>query len=59
MSITLPSSQLSVARNRDIRETYARMYFQEKSPYAKDRPHEREGREGRESRDKQYPFLYI
>jgi len=39
-----------------IRETYSRMYFQEKSPYAKDRPHEREGRE---SRDKQYPFLYI
>lgn len=38
------------------REIYSRMYFQEKSPYTKDRPHEREGRE---SRDKQYPFLYI
>jgi hypothetical protein len=36
-----------------IREIHLRMYFQEKSPYTKDRPHEREGRE---SRDKQYPF---
>lgn len=53
MSITSPPI---FARNHGIWETYSRMYFQEKSPYAKDRPHEREGRE---SRDKQYPFLYL
>lgn len=46
---------MSVARNHGIQGIHSRIYFQEKSPYAKDRPHEREGRE---SRDKQYPFLY-
>jgi len=52
--MTIVPLPLSVARYHGIRETYSRIYFQEKSPYTKDRPHEREGRE---SRDKQYPFL--
>lgn len=53
-----PYSQYPKCRRKScsIRKIQSRMCFQEKSPYTKDRPHEREGRE---SRDKQYPFIYV
>lgn len=56
LSDLTPQYVPNVAGNRSIRKIQSRMCFQEKSPYTKDRPHEREGRE---SRDKQYPLIYI